>query len=364
MNTVTVTGVGRASAQAHGPVAAAATALHAAVADAGASGSAVDGLVTCGVPAADVADTLGLELTWRSEESDRFGVGAALSQAVVAVESGRVRNVICVEAAEPASDARRPREMFGPAPRVGGWRRWHAPYGADSPLVATALAARAYIERFGLTRSELAQVALLASRNGGRGTPLGLREYLVASMLADPLCVHDRAVAVGGAAAVVLGHADDMVEPRPVRVGAVGSAYASSPLAEQVPEPSASAVHRAGAALWAGTDLRPDDVDLALLGDEFSILVLLWLEALGFCEVGTAGGFVAGGVRIAREGALPVNPGGGLLGRGHRVGLDLVVEAVEQLRGVAGAAQIADGPEVAVVGLGAPTVAGCVLLLR
>ncbi|MFE3293035.1 hypothetical protein [Rhodococcus sp. NPDC059234] len=364
MNTVTVTGVGRAPVQSGGRVAAAATALHVAVADAGTSGAAVDGLVACGVPAADVADALGLELSWRTEESDRFGVVAALSHATAAVESGRVRNVICVQASEPASDARPPREVFGPVPRVGGWEGWHAPYGAESPLVAIALAARAYVERFGLTRSELAQVALLASRNGRHGTPLGLREYLAGPMLADPMCVHDRAVAVGGAAAVVLGHADDTVEPRPVRVGAVGSAYASSPLAEQVPEPSASAVHRAGAALWSGAGLGPDDVDLALLGDEFSFLVLLWLEALGFCEVGAAGGFVAGGVRIAREGALPVNPGGGLLGRGHRVGLDLVVEAVEQLRGVAGAAQIEDGPEVAVVGLGAPTVAGCALLVR
>ncbi|TQF68742.1 hypothetical protein FK531_13140 [Rhodococcus spelaei] len=365
MSAVAITGVGRAPTGGGGPVAAAATAVRAALSDAGVSGSAVDGLFACGASAATVADGLGLELCWRTEESDRFAVLAVLSQASMAVASGQVRHLVCVEAAEPAPARLRPPEPFGPVSRAGGWQGWHAPYGADSPLVAAALAARAYVERFGLTRTELAQVVLLASRNGGSIPPLGLREYLAAPMLADPLCVYDRAAAVGGAAAVVLSGEDAAVDPRsrPIRVGAVGSAYASSPLPEQLSEVAVSAVHRAGAALWAGCDLRAADVDLALIGDEFSFLVLPWLESLGFCEVGAAGGFVAGGVRIARDGALPVNPGGGQLGRGRRVGLELVVEAVEQLRGSAGSAQVGD-PQVAAVGLGVPTVAGCALLSR
>jgi hypothetical protein len=49
----------------------------------------------------------------------------------------------------------------------------------------------------------------------------------------------------------------------------------------------------AGAHLWERSSLRPDDVDDAQLYDGFSILVLVWLEALGFCTRGGAAEFAA-----------------------------------------------------------------------
>jgi acetyl-CoA acetyltransferase len=51
----------------------------------------------------------------------------------------------------------------------------------------------------------------------------------------------------------------------------------------------------AGAHLWERSSLRPDDVDDAQLDDGFSILVLVWLEALGFCTRGGAAEFAASG---------------------------------------------------------------------
>ncbi|MGW0176998.1 thiolase family protein [Rhodococcus sp. NPDC003322] len=364
---VAVTGVGRARVGRPGVLAAAVTAVRSALSDAGLPGSDIAGLFTSGPDAAEVADVLDIELSWRAQESDRFSVGASLVQAVEAVTAGRIRNLVCVEAsaAEPTRLARA--EWFGPGAPVAGWASWHAPYGADGALVGVALAARAYIERYGLTRTELAQVALVASANSGGG--LRLRDYLTAPMLADPLCVHDRARSVGGAAAVVLTGSDQAgsAEERasaPIAVGGVGAAYAASPLPEQDATRSAGVAARAGEELWSGTRATLADVDLLLLGDEFSFPVLSWLEALGCCDQGAAGGFVATGAAIARDGVFPVNPHGGHLGVGRRPDLDLVVEAVTQLRGDAGAAQVPGTPTVAVVGLGGLTAAGCLLLRR
>ncbi|MFC7449118.1 thiolase family protein [Rhodococcus daqingensis] len=342
----------------------AALAARGALADAGLTGGAVDGLVACGLPdAADLGDALGLELSWRTVETDRLGVLAAVSAAVAAVISGLATHVLCIEASDSPAPARTAAGRFPGRSSVSGWAQWHAPYGAGTELVTTALAARSYIEAFGLTRVELAQIALTAGRNGGRG--IGLREYLDAPMLADPLCVHDRALPAGGATAVLISPGD-MAEDLPgpaVTVEAVASARSASPLWEQRADLTGMAIHDAGERLWEGTELGPGDVDVALFEDEFSFLALMWLEALGFCAPGTAGAFVAGGQRISRAGALPLNPHGGQLGLGRSAALELVAEAVSQLRGES-SAQLDGPPEVAVVGIGGATVAGCMLLVR
>ncbi|GAA4486135.1 hypothetical protein GCM10023094_42000 [Rhodococcus olei] len=370
---VSVTGVGRAltggagvrgSAGGTGILNAAVRAVRAALVDAGVAGPAVDGVLACGAAGADIADALGLELKWRTQESDRTSIGAALVQAVDAVAAGRVGHLVCVEASAGSPTRLVTPARIGAVTPVAGWPGWHAPYGADSALVAAALAARAYTERYGLTRTELAQVALVASANVGRS--LRLRDYLAAPMIADPLCVHDRAETIRGAAAaaIVLSGAAAVREPvsRAVAVAGSGAAYGVSPLAEQESARPVGVVERAAAALWSRADSGVRDVGVVMLGDEFSFAVLPWLEALGFCAVGAAGSFVATGRRIARGGDLPLNPHGGHLGLGKRPDLDLVVAAVAQVRGDAGPVQVLGPPGVAVVGLGGASAAGCLLL--
>ena len=53
--------------------------------------------------------------------------------------------------------------------------------------------------------------------------------------------------------------------------------------------------------MWTRTSLRPSDVDVAELYDGFTINCLSWIEALGFCGIGEAKDFLAGGTNIARD---------------------------------------------------------------
>ena len=76
------------------------------------------------------------------------------------------------------------------------------------------------------------------------------------------------------------------------------------------------------------------DVDVALIYDAFSPILFMQLEGLGFCGPGEAKDFVAEG-NLGPDGALPCNTNGGLIGEGYIHGLNLVSEAVRQLRGTA-----------------------------
>jgi acetyl-CoA acetyltransferase len=86
-----------------------------------------------------------------------------------------------------------------------------------------------------------------------------------------------------------------------------------------------------------------EDIDTVQLYDSFTITVLLLLEDLGFCPKGEGGRFVADG-HLRLGGDLPLNTDGGGLSSNHpgMRGIFLLIEAVRQLRGQAGEAQVPD----------------------
>ncbi|MDC3067186.1 thiolase family protein, partial [Pseudomonadota bacterium] len=72
------------------------------------------------------------------------------------------------------------------------------------------------------------------------------------------------------------------------------------------------------------------------------------IEALGVCEQGEGGVFAEKGM-TALNGAIPVNPSGGLESKGHPIGatgLGQIYELVTQLRGEAVGRQV-ESPRVA-----------------
>ncbi len=87
-----------------------------------------------------------------------------------------------------------------------------------------------------------------------------------------------------------------------------------------------------GRRLYDIAGLRPDDIDVAMLYENFSPIVFLQLEAFGFCGPGEARDFIAEG-NIEIGGRLPVNTHGGLLGEAYIHGLNNIIEGVRQIRG-------------------------------
>jgi acetyl-CoA acetyltransferase len=230
-----------------------------------------------------------------------------------------------------------------------------------------ALLASRHMHLHGTTREQLGAIAVsnrsYASLNPKAvyREPLDLETYLHARPIAEPLHLYDCDVPCDGSTAVIVSGAD---VGRAVRIASVGAARRRRPYWFVDDDAAPMAASDAAAAMWSGTDLSPSDVDVAQLYDGFTILTLLWLEALGFCEVGEGGPFVEGGKRIALDGDLPLNTSGGQLSAGRLHGFGLLHEALVQLRGEGGARQVPGDPEVAVVGVGGGPLGACLLLTR
>jgi acetyl-CoA acetyltransferase len=89
------------------------------------------------------------------------------------------------------------------------------------------------------------------------------------------------------------------------------------------------------AEVYAKAGVGPADIDAAEMYDHFAPMVLLQLEAFGFCGRGESGDFVQSGAIRWPTGSLPLNTHGGHLSEVYVMGMTHVVEAVEQLRGTA-----------------------------
>jgi acetyl-CoA acetyltransferase len=106
----------------------------------------------------------------------------------------------------------------------------------------------------------------------------------------------------------------------------------------------------------------PRDIDVALLYDHFTPMVLMQLEDYGFCGLGESGPFVAEGNIRWPNGSIPVNTHGGNLSEAYIIGMTHVREAVEQIRGTA--VNQVEGAELALVSGGPASIPVSALILR
>ena len=365
-----------------------------AIADAGLTRDDIDGLSTypgmgtgtpgfAGPTTPEVQDALGLSLNWH----DGGGEGAAQMRAVIAaslaVAAGLARHVLVYRTvSEGSAQGTGGRGGIGGSgggssvPRFGSFMQWTLPYGAVSAANWIAMVGTRRIHEFGLTREQLGQIAINGRRNAALNPkavytdPMSMEDYLAARMITSPLCLFDCDAPCDGSTAVIVSHRDaagDLDHPA-VQINAVGTALRGRPSWDQFDDMTTMAARDAAASMWERTDLRPADVDTAQLYDGFSVLTIVWLEALGFCGRGESGPFIEGGANIARDGLLPLNTAGGQLSGGRLHGFSLIHEACVQLRGEGGERQVVRpggrNPEVAAVANGGGPIAGTMLLTR
>lgn len=321
------------------------------------------------VGADELIDALGIRATWYAGGGEITSQLGAVVAAAMAVRTEQARHVICFRTVYEAAAMARPEEYPMPRrDRVDGSSQWFAPFNAISAATWTAQYAMRHVKKYGMTREQLAQIALTDRAHAMLNPralvrePLTMDEYMSARMIASPLCLFDcdRYSDASTVLIVSAGDAVDEVKCTPIRIAAM----AGSVERHSWDQAEWMACYPTGEDLWKRTDYKPSDVDTAQLYDGFSFQAVAWLEALGFCEIGEGGRFIEGGKRIALDGELPLNTFGGQLGAGRLHGFGFAHEAVVQLRGLGGARQIKNDPRIAVAASGGGPLATALLLTR
>jgi acetyl-CoA acetyltransferase len=333
-------------------------AILAACDDAGVEPGEIDGIVRYSqdrISEAQISTSLGLELRYHGQVG--FGgqsAAAFVAQAAAAVASGLASVVLCYRALNGRSGVRYGRAersiaAEGDLQYADGIRvpsgEFSGPYGLLSAGQVMALWAQRYAHEAGADAEQLTEALgsiavgqrAHASRNpqavlGQR--PLDIAGYRSGRMISAPLRLFDLCLETDGAGALLVTSADRARDTRhrPAFILSASQALAAEAM-EVYTEPVNGPKHRLGAErLFREAGIGPNDIDVAMLYDASTIMVLLQLEGYGFVAPGHAWHYVVE-EGIGLDSPLPVNTSGGHLSEGYLHGINLATEAVRQVRG-------------------------------
>ena len=214
-----------------------------------------------------------------------------------------------------------------------------------------ALVARRHMHEYGTTSEQLAEISVTtrfhAMRNpeakkGMEDLELlpGAREITIedvmsSRMIADPLHLLESCIISDGGGAVVIASADVARDTKKTPVWILGAGEATK-YTESGGDITTSAAAQSAPTAFGEAGVTPDEIEIAMIYDSFTITVLTLLEDLGFCKKGEGGAYVEGGkLRFDQAGAPALNTDGGGLSSNHpgMRGLFLLTEATRQLRG-------------------------------
>ena len=316
----------------------------AALADAGLRAGDVDGLAVSGFTlapdtAVDLAAACGLRPGWlASAEPGGSGGLGALAAACDVVRSGTASVVVCA-----AADRTDTASLAG---INAGFNTVFAealePIGAAAANIVFGLLQEQYLGRHGLTRADLAHVAVAQRANAAANEralfrdPLTVDGYLDARPVAEPVHLFDCVLPACGAAAIVVCSAEAAARlgaRARVHVRAMHSSYV--PHRRDASDLTAMGWAAEADALFAEAGLDRADVDGAQLYDDYPLMVAIQLEELGFAAPGR-GPALARDAGFGVAAALPVNTGGGMLNCGQPGGAGgylPLIEALDQLDG-------------------------------
>jgi acetyl-CoA acetyltransferase len=236
------------------------------------------------------------------------------------------------------------------------------PYGMIVPMQWYSLHANRWFYETKADPAGMETVALTTRQHAHlnpkaymKNRPLTHEDYQSSPFIVQPFRLFDICIETDGAAAVLVMRTDEAQEygrHRPIYIagGAEGHADHPDDLISR-PDILNMGITKAAPRALESAGITLKEIDFAQIYDCFTFIVLRQLEEIGFCERGEGPEFVKNG-RIALGGELPVNTHGGLHSQAHVLGMNHVVEAVRQLRGDAGSAQVANAHMGLVTGYG------------
>jgi acetyl-CoA acetyltransferase len=306
-----------------------------------------------------------------ADSSDLGGAAfdAFIHHAMLAIAAGRCEVALIVFASRQRTKKSRVRS----APGADGslTSQFEHPYGLAMPLGHFGLMAARYMHETGATSEHLAHVAVAAREwaalnpKAWSRDPITVDDVLASAPISDPLHKLDCCLVLDGGGAIVVTSAARAADAakKPVRVLGAGESHTHWNIT-QMPDLTRTAGVTSGRDAFAMAGVTPSDIDVFEPYDASTLHVLLALEDLGFCGRGEAGPFVAEG-NTKPGGRLPAQTSGGGLSYNHpgAFGVQLIVEAVRQLRGECGERQVPGAELACVHGMGGLLSVGATVVL-
>ncbi len=274
--------------------------------------------------------------------------GLALRQAYLSIKSGR-NDIVVAGGVEKMTDIPTVSAMM--ALMGAGDEEWEAFYGVTFPALY-ALMARRHMNEYGTTIEQISEVSVKNHHNAIFNEyaqfrrKITLDDVMNSAMVADPLRLLHCSPITDGASVVILASEEKAKElgNEPVWISASALATDTIALHDRKSLSRMDSTILAAERAYKQAGITAKDIDLAEVHDCFSIAEIMAIEGLGLCKLGEGGKITEEG-RTGIDGEIPVNPSGGLKGKGHPVGatgISQAVEVVEQLRGNAGKRQVDD----------------------
>ena len=348
----------------------AAEACRSAMADAGLKPTDIDGMITYGADPNDenrLLVNLGVpKLRIRARTpGGGGGTGATMQLAASAVASGAADAVLVYRAFNERSGGRfgQPQGDRVGARAMSTEMSFSLPFAVDTPAKMYSLWYQRYMHTHGVTNEDFALYSVIARANAATnpaahfyGRPVTIEDHQSSRWIVEPIlrlldCCQesdggvalivtsaDRARAMGVPAARIL--AADQCHLRG------GAEYADLYGAERDRYPESKIL---GEQMYRTAGITADDIDVAMIYENFTPAVFMQIEAFGFCGPGEAKDFLREG-HMNLDGKVPINPNGGHFGEAYIHGMNLVCEGVRQARG--DAVNQVDGAEIVLVGAG------------
>ena len=274
--------------------------------------------------------------------------GAALRQAILAIQSGEI-DLALVLGAE-----KMPRGFMDPSMIYG---QWQIQMGMSMNPAYWSMRARRHMHEFGTTELQIAKVAYKNHRNSVYNPnamyrkEFSIEEILNSPLVLDPIHLLEICAANDGAAAVVVASEERArrIGGNPISIAACRHTIAQYSSDFRCPSDSLSVTANntgptefTAAQAYERAGLGPEDIHCFEVQDTDAFCELEIYEQLGLCSLGEAGRLIDQG-RTEIGGQFPVNMSGGIISKGEPVGashLGQVVEIVSQLRGQSGKRQV------------------------
>ncbi len=232
------------------------------------------------------------------------------------------------------------------APQAAGAAAFTAPYGLMSPAQSFAMRVHRFMHDHHVQQEALRAVALASYHHAQynpravmHGRPLSEDDYDNSRWIVEPFHLFDCCQENDGAAAVIVTSAErarDLRHPPAYLLGAAqGSDYRQAATAHNAPDYGTSNFKTLAPRLYAMAGLAPKDVEVLQSYENFTGGVMMSIVEHGFCDPSEVNDFFSLESFRFDGGTLPLNTSGGNLAECYMHGLELITEAVRQVRGTA-----------------------------